>query len=323
MNLSVLYATDENYAMYTGISMLSMLDNNTEIDCIEIHLLDNGISKESIEKLQRIANRYGRNIKVWDGTTFFNELAQTVTMKNTQTITAYACCFAPYILDDSVDSVLYMDGDSLILGKLSDLCRLDMTDVYAYGALDLAMPIVREKIGFLQEEPYINSGLLYMSLNNIRKANIRPEIQEFIEEVIPTSMHNDQDVINGVYKKHLKLLPLKYNVITPLFEKSYDDLLRFYRAKEYYSKEEVKEAIVDPVFVHFTASSTRRPWIKGCKHPMKDKWDYYKSCTEWCDVKDKPDNRRMKKRVLDFLYNNFPISLYMLLIKVLGKKRNR
>ena len=37
-----------------------------------------------------------------------------------------------------------------------------------------------------------------MSLNNIRKANLRPNIIKFIEEVIPTSMHNDKDVVNGV-----------------------------------------------------------------------------------------------------------------------------
>ena len=31
MELNILYATDENYAMYTGISLYSLLENNTNI----------------------------------------------------------------------------------------------------------------------------------------------------------------------------------------------------------------------------------------------------------------------------------------------------
>ena len=151
----------------------------------------------------------------------FEGLSSQITMKNTQTITGYACCFMAYILDETVDKILYMEGDSLVLGDLFELCTMDMRDIYACGALDIAAPIVHEKIGFMQHEPYINSGFLYMSLNNIRKANLRPDIIKHIEEVIPFSMHNDQDVVNGVYKEHIRVLPLKYNVLTPLYEKPY------------------------------------------------------------------------------------------------------
>lgn len=322
MELNILYATDENYAMYTGISLYSLLENNTSIDDIKIHILDNAVTDDSKEKLNSIASAFGCKIKYWDARKLFAELASKITMKNTQTITAYACCFMAYILDETVDKVLYMDGDTLVLGDLSELCKIDMSDAYACGALDIAAPIVREKIGFTQHEPYINSGFLYMSLNNIRKANLRSDIIKFIEEVIPTSMHNDQDVVNGVYKEHIKVLPLKYNVLTPLYEKPYDQIKEYYGITDnYYSDLEVQKAVSNPVFVHFTASFTKRPWVKGCKHPLKGKWNEYKQKTEWKDQADKPDNRSRKRKMIDWLFNVLTVSQFRLLYRLLGNKK--
>lgn len=133
------------------------------IDILNIHILDNAVTEESKAKLISLTNKYGRNIIFHNAKDLFNKLLDKITMKSTQTITAYACCFMAYLLDETLDKVLYMDGDSLICGDLSELCTIDMTDIYACGVLDSAAPIVREKIGFKQDDTYINSGFLYMS----------------------------------------------------------------------------------------------------------------------------------------------------------------
>lgn len=321
MKLDVIYATDENYAMYTGISICSLLENNKKIDELIIHILDNNLTNESKKKLVKLVESYGKKIIFHDAKVLFSELSQKITMKNTQTITAYACCFMSELLDENLDKLLYMDGDSIICGDLSDLCKIDMKNIYACGVLDIAAPIVREKIGFEQDEPYINSGFLYMSLDNIRKAQLKEKMIKFIEEVIPTSMHNDQDVVNGVFKGHLKVLPLKYNVITPLYEKKYNDIKYFYNLQYYYNADEVNYVTNNPVFVHFTASFSKRPWIQGCKHPMKKEWERYKKMTEWADIKDMEDVRSKKRKIIDILFRSLNVRVFMGLYKLLGKKR--
>lgn len=321
MKLDVIYATDENYAMYTGVSLVSLLENNKKIDELNIHILDNAISEESKKKLSGLTDKYGRKIIFHNAKELFNDLSKKITMKSTQTITAYACCFMAYLLDETLDKVLYMDGDSLVRGDLSELCAIDMTDIYACGALDIAAPIVREKIGFEQDEPYINSGFLYISLKNIREANLKPQIIRFIEEVIPTSMHNDQDVVNGVYKGHIKVLPLKYNVITPLYEKKFKDIEYFYKLITYYSEQEVEEAKKNPTFIHFTASFVKRPWVSGCKHPMRHEWEKYKAMTEWVAVPPKQDTRSPKRKMIDVLFRVCNVRVFSMLVQRLGKKK--
>lgn len=63
MELNILYATDENYAMYTGMSLYLLLANNTSIDDIKIHILDNALTDGSKEKLDAIARSFGHKIK--------------------------------------------------------------------------------------------------------------------------------------------------------------------------------------------------------------------------------------------------------------------
>ena len=48
--LNVVYSTDDNYAQHTGVSIISLLDNNRHFLNIEIYIIDNNISSENREK---------------------------------------------------------------------------------------------------------------------------------------------------------------------------------------------------------------------------------------------------------------------------------
>lgn len=322
MAMNIIYATDENYAMYTGISICSLYDNNKNIDDITVHILDNGITDKSRDSLMKIANEYHRKMIFYDAKDLFAALAKKIKMKNTQTITTYASCFLADIMPDEMECALYVDGDSLFLGNLDELSQIDIKEYYVAGCLDVCMYEVREAIGLSLGDPYINAGFLYINFKKIRDNNLKNEISDFIRDVIPNSLHNDQDVVNGVLGKAMKILPAKYCVLTPLYERKYADIVRLFRLENYYTMEEVRSATDYPVFVHFTPSATKRPWVMGCDHPMKAKWDYYKSLTDWRNIPDKPDERIKKKRLLDWMFRNLNIRTYQYLTG-LSVKRNK
>lgn len=58
-----------------------------------------------------------------------------------------------------------------------------------------------------------------------------------------------------------------------------------------------------------------RPWIKGDKHPLKEKFLYYKNKSPWMDMEDWPDKRSGKDKVLKILFNITP---KLLLCSVVG-----
>ena len=58
MIYNVAYASDQNYAKHVGISLISLLENNKNLENIHIYIIEDNISEELKEKLLSIVNRY-------------------------------------------------------------------------------------------------------------------------------------------------------------------------------------------------------------------------------------------------------------------------
>ncbi|MBR1842185.1 MAG: hypothetical protein IJ788_02800 [Oscillospiraceae bacterium] len=64
--LNILYACDDNYAPYTGISMTSLFENNKAQDVITVYCAGMQVSENNISKMKALAEQYGRNIVFLD-----------------------------------------------------------------------------------------------------------------------------------------------------------------------------------------------------------------------------------------------------------------
>ena len=85
---------------------------------------------------------------------------------------------------------------------------------------------------------------------------------------------------------------------------SYKEMLIYRNPPEFYSEEQIKNAVENPVIIHFTTSFlSERPWIKGSKHIYLDKWMHYKNMSPWRDspLWDPPHKSLMKKTVVGII----------------------
>lgn len=60
--IDVIYSCDNNYVLLLAVSVKSLIDNNTNIEGITIHLLSIGISDGNKKKLTEIVNRGGGEV---------------------------------------------------------------------------------------------------------------------------------------------------------------------------------------------------------------------------------------------------------------------
>ena len=60
--LGVLYACDENYAPWAGISMYSLFENNRELEALTVYCVTDRVSDASREKLAKQAEHYARDL---------------------------------------------------------------------------------------------------------------------------------------------------------------------------------------------------------------------------------------------------------------------
>lgn len=318
MELHVAYSTDNNYVIHTGVSMLTLFKNNREFNDIVVHILDNGISNDNKNKLTEIAKQFNRkicfyrvNISKLIGSKINNSVKQI-------SISSYGRLFLASVLKN-IEKVIYMDSDSVITGSFYVLWNLDISNYSIAGVLDNCNEKAKIKIGLDLNDIYINAGFLLMNLQKIRKISAEKKMVNFIKKNNGDVYHHDQGVINAIFKGDILILHPKYNVMTPFFDMNVQKIKRLYKTSPYYSQKQIDEAKSNPIFVHFTPSFSKRPWIKGCKHPLRHIYLDNLKQTPWKSIKLQKDNRKLRIRILENIYNYFPFWVYESLFKLINK----
>ena len=64
--MDVVFASNDNYARHLAVSMCSLMDHNQVADRIRVFILSVNLSQENKEKLSMIAQRYAREIFLWE-----------------------------------------------------------------------------------------------------------------------------------------------------------------------------------------------------------------------------------------------------------------
>lgn len=105
-------------------------------------------------------------------------------------------CVISKILSDE-DRIIYLDVDTIVDGPIYDLWNFNM------GACPIA--------GRVEQEDYINSGVLLMNLKHIRACKYDEQLIDLLKRC--RFSFPDQDAINIVYKNRIAHLPSKFNVI--------------------------------------------------------------------------------------------------------------
>ena len=91
MNLSFVYSSDDNYTQHVGVSMISLLQNNTHFNTINIYLIENKLHR-IVKNSQLIREKYNRTIQFIN----FNDLSEKlkINIRNSIAINSFYRCFS-------------------------------------------------------------------------------------------------------------------------------------------------------------------------------------------------------------------------------------
>ncbi len=262
MNLQVVYASDDNYAPYMGISMYSLLvNNNAHFDRIHVHVLDNGIGKKNRSRLNKQISKFS------SAEISFHDISQKINEIKPKHETGWsASIFGRYFIDgiaeEGADRLLYLDCDTIVNNPLNELIAVDIEGYVAAGVPDGWEARQKEYLGLSDEYIYANSGVLLINLKKWKSDDVQNKLIEFTNSFERKLIFPDQDTFNAVCGKSLLRLPLKYN----FFQKMDISYIDAYVAKSEHSftVDEVREAMENnyagTVIFHFTGE---KPWNKS------------------------------------------------------------
>ena len=289
MDLEICISSDDKYCIHMGVCIISIAENSSSnCDNLNIHILNNGISKDNLEKLNQIQNKYPKlNFYFYSVAEYFskNNFNQSIQDKlkgseffNLLGISAYSRLFLADILPNNIDKILYLDADTIVLGNLKELYEIDLSNYYCAGVINMNGNSTKSFYKGKQfDTPFVNSGVLLINVDKWRKDDFIGSAIELINEYPDKDYLHDQNIINILSKGQVCLVDPKFNTMSEYYYVDYEKYLKlnsyFSPVDKFYSVEQMNDALKNPTIVHFLSQIWDRPWIKQTgfiKHKIKN-----------------------------------------------------
>lgn len=304
--LYVIFSSDDNYAPYMGTAIYSLVDCNRDFEHIVIYIIDNDIKVDNRVKLNDMVKDIKNVELIWIPFMEYRDKLKLNMMWNIS-VSAYARLFIAEMIPITVSRIIYMDCDMIVCNSLRELWKTDLSGKIVGVVQDTVGNKPKEELGLSVTEKYFNSGLLLIDLDAWRKDEIGRKCFELLEEYGGKVCHHDQGVLNKILNNKKYILPMKYNTITIHYIFNMRQIRKYYNeTAEFYLSEEIENAKKNPVILHFTPSFTSRPWVKGCKHPLKKKFWEALEKTPWLEMKCQKNKTKWYVRIIEWRYRVLP-----------------
>lgn len=161
---------------------------------------------------------------------------------------------APLLLPSTVDRVLYLDVDTVVINSLCPMYETDFDGAYFMAcshADKLLSKFNQVRLGLEKDVPYINSGVMLLNMPVLRTRMNIERIREFALKNRHRLFLPDQDIITALIGEKVLLLDtMKYNLS--------DRILTLYNLDPTHEKLDLDWVRINSVIIHYCGKA--KPW---------------------------------------------------------------
>ena len=147
----------------------------------------------------------------------------------------------------------YFDCDTLIYKDLTEVYNFNITDNYYVGAYE-GLPLFQYR-NKKKLKNFINSGVILINLENLRKDNIYEKIIKFLKENNNRLSYLDQDAINVVCNNKNGFFPAHY---VSSGNCDFTNIIKLYSSQKNEKLRNFIKSESEPYIFHFIGLS--KPW---------------------------------------------------------------
>lgn len=258
--MNLLFTIDKNYLPYFVTAMRSLEDHNE--GCQEIYILSKDVKEDcALEKYFKKEHHF-HYLDIQE------DILKDAPVTTRYPETIYYRIFAAKILPQELDRILYLDPDIIVNGSLEELYQMPFNENYYVATTNVKAFLTRFnqiKNHAAKDTVYVNTGILLMNLDLLRKNQSIPEVYQYIEKQKAFFILPDQDIISTLYGNKILLVDkLVYNLS--------DRAIAFHNAfnKEKIDLDWVKK---NAKIIHYYG--TNKPWNDNYKGILKPFYDNY------------------------------------------------
>jgi lipopolysaccharide biosynthesis glycosyltransferase len=261
--MDIAFCINDSFIPFITVVMKSVMENNQN-SSVSFYVLIDKISNKNRRALDRVVDGH-KNYKC------FIIRIDDERVEGLRIGKLHHCIWYRVLLPDylpfHVEKVLYLDADTLVLGELESLFKMDLDGMALAGGLDPLnfSQTTFGRLGYGKENHYICSGVMLINLRFWRDNGITDKIIRFASIHRDLIQYPDQDAINSVNAGKIVYLPLRYAIM--------DCFLTKYKSEGWFSKRELMDCLQDPRIVHFAGNA---PWKREYAHRLfHDDWQRY------------------------------------------------
>lgn len=322
--INVVYTSDDNYVVLTGISMVSLFENNKQCRQINVYILADNISNENCTKLIEIGQNYNRKVYLINIVDSLKDLQEKGIRgyrydKAAGGYTTYSKLLIHNLIPDK-NRLIYIDGDTVVVGDITVLGSLDMHGKPIALAYDCCQNRYKKFISIDENEGYYNAGIMVFDIDKWKERRCMERIIDHISHVRSEYPLADQDFFNVVLHGDIYRLDMKYNYLSQYFLYPFNGLRKVYDLDDNYFY--TKDEYVDPsqaVVLHFCGQTFIRPWYCNSKHPAKKIYDHYYNLSPWKSEAQKQCKWPLQYKIQYLLWRYSPTSLAVLCGKMMQR----
>lgn len=327
--MNILYTLNDKFVPQVSAGICSVCENNKDAKEITFYIVSKEITQDNKEKMKELVEKYNRNIvikELGDIKSYFDFEFDTTGWNSI----VLARLLLDKILPKDIDKILYLDGDTIVRGSLKKLWDTPLENYIIGASIEPTINKKRKQSLNLEGKPYYNAGVLLINLENWRKEGAGQTILNYYRDNNGKLFANDQDAINGSLQEKIKTISPTYNFYNIFYQYSYRFLKKIMKPAEYIDKETFKEAVKNPIIIHYLGEE--RPWREGNRHKYRNDYIKYLNMTYWKNT----ENEHGWKTyfffwyIFNFMTKPFPIIRYKIIdfliptfIKMRAKNANK
>ena len=250
--INVAFATDDNYAQHAAVAMASILMHTKTPQDVLFHVIGDGIAAESKAKIKETVKGFESDMLFYEPS-LENDFYVSAGLSRA----AYFRLYVAEILPETVSRLIYLDCDLVVLGDIAELFTHDFEGHPMGATMDFGIMASskrrkekEEVIGLPNDAPYFNSGVLLMDLAQWREKRLGDLlIKDAAEHHYP---HHDQDAMNKMFMGDWSVVPLRWDVIPPVYQMQ----LKVVLSSKY--RKIAAEARKNPAILHYAGGY--KPW---------------------------------------------------------------
>jgi lipopolysaccharide biosynthesis glycosyltransferase len=291
--IRILFCCDPGYYQHLAAALVSLHESNQRHQ-LDIHLITAQRDAEAEARLVASIRPFANStLRIH---TFSWSSKESWFTSGHITADTYTRIFAPDVLDASIERILYLDADLLVVADLEELWATDLEGCALAAVVEPYALGRRAELGIPESGAYINAGVLLLDLARWRARGHSARLAAHIEQEGARLKFHDQDALNALLHAETKILDYRWNFQARMFWRA--DLKRL--SGHPAMLDAIRAASRRPAVIHYTTD--RKPWRFVMAIPKKQLYHRYRRRTPWREARP-ADLRwsRLAERIYNYL----------------------